>query len=473
MSELSIGNVFEVSVQAPGVGAGQMNTSNLAIFTRDAHAASFGTDGYKLYVDPLEVVKDFGSASTTAKMANAVFGQRPNIRGGNGYLAIIPMTAQVQEVTFDKVPTGGTLILNIAGQPTAALSFNATQQQIEDAIKAVSPVAYAGVKVTGTMATKIDIDFQGVQAPVAVTTGTNTLTNAGAVVVTVTETEELETPVDAFIRGSQLVHFFGLVFALELVQAQLLALAAALAPLRKIGFFLGSQAVDNDPGGKLDLLRSNGYVNSRGLLRIDNVTNGLVYTAAYASRGLSVDFSGQNTVLTMHLKDLVGVTGDNNITQTILEKAKVSGADVYINFDRNVAKTFTSGGNDFFDNVYNILSFIDAIQIAGFNVLAQTATKIPQTEGGMDILKGASRQVCEQYTRNGFIAPGEWTSPTTFGPQDDFLDNIRQRGYYIYSAPLSQQSVVDREARKAPLQQIAIKYAGAFHSGSIIININE
>lgn len=473
MSEISIGNVFEVSVSAPGVSAGVMNTSNVAIFTRDPYAPSFGTDGYKLYVDPTEVGKDFGTASISAKMANAVFAQRPNIRAGGGYLALIPMLSQIQEITFDKVPTGGSLVLNIGGQPTAAILFSATQEQIQAAIRAVDPILYKDVVVTGTMATKIDIDFKGLATAVAVTTGTNTLTNSGAVVVTVTETVALETPVQALARGAALVHFFGLMFAFELAQAPLLAVAAALSPLRKIGFFLGSQSVDNDTGGKLDLLRQNGYVNSRGLLRIDNVENGLVYQAAYVGRALSVDFSGTNTVLTMHLKDLASVIGDKNITQAILEKAKVSGADVYVNFDRNVAKTFTSGGNDFFDNVYNILSFIDAIQIAGFNVFGQTPTKIPQTEGGMDILKGASRKVCEQYVRNGFIAPGEWNSPVTFGPQEDFLDNIRQRGYYIYSAPISQQPVVDREARKAPLQQLAIKYAGAFHSGSIIITINE
>ena len=472
MSEISIGNVFEVSVSAPGVGAGTQNTSNLAIFTRDTAAASFGTDGYKLYVDPSEVVKDFGSNSVTAKMANNVFAQRPNIRGGNGYLAIIPMLSQVQDINFDKVPTAGTLVLDLDGSPTAAIAFNATEEQILAAIKALDPVLYKDIEVEGTMATNIQIKFVGVKTQVVVTIGANSLTNAGAVTVTTIGTE-LEPADAAFVRGSALVHFFGLLYSFELSQISLLAVAALLAPLRKIGFFLGSQAIDNDAGGKLDLLRQAGYVNSRGLLRIDTVENGVIYTAAYASRGLCVDFSGSNTVLTMHLKDLVGVIGDKNITQTILEKAKVSGADVYINFDRNVAKTFTSGGNDFYDNVYNILSFIDAIQIAGFNVLATVSTKVPQTEGGMDILKGASRKVCEQYVRNGFIAPGEWTSPVTFGPQADFLDNIRQRGYYIWSAPISQQSVVDREARKAPLQQLAIKYAGAFHSGSIIITINE
>lgn len=473
MSEISIGNVFEVSVAAPGVGAGVMNTSNLAIFTRESFAPSFGTDGYKLYVDPSEVSKDFGTASIVSQMANNVFAQRPNIRGGNGYLAIIPMQEKISKISFDKIPTGGNLVLEFNGVATSGIPFNATQEQIQAAVRAVDPVLYKNVVTTGTMATEILIDWIGVPTEVIVVGGASTLTNAGPVVITIDIEQAFETPAEALVRGASLVHFFGLLFSFELAQAALLDIAQALAPLRKIGFFLGSSSADNDTGGKLDLLRQNSYVNSRGLLYIDEVSKGILYCAAYASRALCVDFSGVNTVITMHLKDLAGVIGNDAITQTIIEKAKVSGADVYVKFDRNVSKTFTSGGNDFYDNVYNILAFVDAIQIAGFNVFAQTPTKISQTEGGMDILKGASRKVCQQFVRNGFIAPGEWTSPVTFGPQEDFLDNIRQYGYYIYSAPISQQPVVDREARKAPLQQLAIKYAGAFHSGSIIITINE
>lgn len=473
MSELSISNVFEVSVSAPGVGVSEMNTSNLAIITNDPYANSFGTSGFKIYVDPREAAIDFGTASNTSKMVSTIFSQRPNIRAGNGYAVVIPMLSKISEILFDKVPTSGTLVLEFNGADSAPISYNATAAQIQAIVRAVDPVEYKDVIVTGTMATSILIDWKGVTQEVIVMGGASTLQNAGAVVVTIEIDRAFETPQAALIRAADLVNFFGVLYTQEFDETELLAVAAALAPMRKIGFFLGSTEADNEDDGKLDMLRQNGFTNSRGLLRIDTVPNGLIYTAAYASRGLSVDFSGVNTTMTIHLKDLVGISGDGNIDQNIKNQAAISGADIYANFDRNVSKIMSSGGNDYFDNVYNILSYVDALQVAGFNLFAQTPTKIPQTEGGMDLVKGSMRKVCEQYVRNGFISPGEWTSPTTFGPLDDFLDNIRQRGYYIYAAPISQQSVADREARKAPLVQIAIKYAGAFHSGSILVTINE
>lgn len=474
MADLSLGNVFEISVTAPGAGVGEYNSSNLAVFTHEPHAESFGDDGYKLFVDPADIAADFGSSSVTTALVNSIFSQRPNIRANGGYCAVIPMLPSIQKWTFSAAPASGAYALDIDGDVTPALNWDDTAASIQSKIRGMG-AAFASVVVSGDSTEGFTIKMAGVYGPVAaITADSNTLSDASSDPITLSFTDEQvgETVAEAITRADSLIHFFGAVLTVELAQADLLAAAEVLAPMRKIGFFLGSQAADNQTGGKLDLLRQNGYVNSRGLLRIDTVLNGLKFCAGYAARGLSVDFSGNNTTLTMHLKDLVGISADQNISQNILNQAKASGADVYVSF-RGVPKVFTSGANDYFDNVYNILAYIESLQVAEFNTLAQVGTKIPQTESGMDILKAAARRVCEQFLRNGFIAPGEWTSPVTFGNQADFYENISQRGYYIYSTPIALQSAADREARKAPLIQIALKYAGAIHSGTIIVNINE
>jgi len=193
--------------------------------------------------------------------------------------------------------------------------------------------------------------------------------------------------------------------------------------------------------------------------------------AAYAGRGLSTAFSGSNTTQTQHLKDLVGIQPDAGMTQTILNKCKTAGADVYASI-QGVPKTFTSGANDFFDQVYNLQWFVGALQVAGFNALAQSSTKLPQTEQGISVLKAAYGSVAQQGVANGYLAPGTWNSPDTFGVLQDFLRNIEEVGFYIYSSPIATQSAADREAREAPLIQIAVKESGAVHSSAVIINVN-
>lgn len=289
------------------------------------------------------------------------------------------------------------------------------------------------------------------------------------VVITFEPSETLDA---AITRTKDVVQYFGLMAAEIQSQVDMLAAAAVIQPLNKIGFFVQRASGSIDPGGSLDLLRSGDFTQSRGLYYGSSTDlDALVMQASYAGRALSVNFSGNNTTSTMHLKDLIGVQPDPTIDQTGLEKAKVAGADTYISL-QGVAKVFCVGANSFYDQVYNLQWFVGALQVAGFNYLAQSATKIPQTENGMDGLKGAYRAICEQAVTNAYSAPGSWTSSTTFGNQSDLLANIAQRGYYIYSQPVSQQLQVDRAARKAPLVQIAIKEAGAIQSSSVIVNVN-
>jgi hypothetical protein len=121
--------------------------------------------------------------------------------------------------------------------------------------------------------------------------------------------------------------------------------------------------------------------------------------------------------------------------------------------------------------VYTRLAFKLRLQVAGFNYLAKTNTKIPQTEPGMTGLKNAYRNVCGQFVTNGVFAPGAWNDPTTFGTPEDHIRNIEEIGYFIYAQPISQQSQTDRELRIAPSIYIAAKDSGAIHSSDVVVYV--
>lgn len=376
MAELSLANIINISVAQSPQGIGQYNTSNLALMTSEAPLVAF-TDAYKIYLSPTEVATDFGSSSMTAKMANAVFSQKPNILAGGGYLVVIPLLA------LEKI--------------------------------------------------------------------------------------------DACItRTKSLVQYFGIITDKVIADADVLLAAAAVQPLVKMAFFAKKTSTDVDAGNIAEDVSGAGYDQTRILLYLkDNSTDtaSVLFAAAYASRLLSVNFSGSNTTTTMHLKDLVGVNADSDMTETILAKCKTTGADVYASF-QGVPKVFSTKGNEFVDRVYNRLWFVGALEVAGFNYLATVSSKIPQSEDGVSGLKSAYRSVILQALSNQYVGPGAWNSPDTFGNQEDFFRNIEERGYYIYSLPVNKQTQADREDRKAPLIQIAVKELGAIHSSSVIVNIN-
>jgi hypothetical protein len=477
MAQLPLTNVITISVSQAQTGVGNYNTSNLAIFTDDVAAASFGTAGFASYLSPTQVGIDFGTTSKTFAMANAVFSQQPNILTGGGQLVIILLHAAVQTLAFSGVAASGVFVLNYSGNPTVNINWNDTAAQIQAKLQAVAGLGQ--VTVTGSIASQsLVVTMSGVYGAAALLSVTgDTLQTSGAVAVTVTPTTTTagETIGAAITRTAGLVQYFGILAneALDVIgQTDLLVAAAVIQPLNKIGFFVSHVQADIAPGGMIDLIRTGTFTQTRGLYYGDtNDLNDIVFMASYAGRALSTNFSGSNTTQTMHLKALPGVQPDPTMTQTILNAALLAGADTYISL-QGVSSVFCSGANTFFDRVYNLQWFVGALQVAGFNYLATASTKVPQTEAGMDGLKGAYRTVCEQGITNQYGAPGQWNSSTVFGNPADLIANVAQRGYYIYSTPIAQQSQTNRVARQAPLAQIAFKEAGAIQSSTVIVNVN-
>lgn len=477
--DLNITNVITISVSAAQAGLGSYNTSNLALVTREAAGSGFGTAGYKLYLDPSDVATDFGSTSQTYAMALAIFSQQPNILAGGGALVIIPATAgvdQVQTLALSGVAASGNFQIASGAAQTSVLPFSATAADIQAAVRALPGLGAATVSgsIAGQSLVVTLVKVGGDPALLQIVN--DTLETAGSAAVTITPsitTHGTNETLDAAInRTKDLVQYFGVMATEMLTGTELTAAATLVQTLQKLLFVVSRIAGDVAPSGALDVIRVALQDQCRCMYygSPDDAT-ALKHLAMYASRALSTNFSGSNTTQTMHLKDLIGGAPDPSMTQTLLSQCQSAGADVYCSL-QGIAKVFTSGANTFFDRVYNRLWLVGALQVAGFNALAQSSTKLPQTEEGVSVLKGSYRQVAEQAISNQYLAPGTWTNPTTFGNQADFLRNIQERGYYIYSGPVSQQLASDRAARKAPLIQMAFKEAGAVHSSAVVIYVN-
>lgn len=310
----------------------------------------------------------------------------------------------------------------------------------------------------------------------------NILSNSGALIVAIKEGDESQ--VEAFNRLKSQVLFCGWITtdtiandlaAIDVSESSSASVeSASLATAvntenNKIQFVVSN--VESDIEGVFTDIKNATLTKTRCLFYGGTAEQAKIMMASYASKAMSTIFEASLTTQTMHLKPLAGVTPDPVMTETLLSKCKLAGVDSYISIE-GVACVFSTGANGFFDEVFNELWFVNAIQTAGFNYLRQTNTKIPQTENGMTGLKNAYTQVCVRGVNNGFIGAGSWTSSDTFGNPDLFKRNIETSGFYVYSMPVAQQTKADREERKAPLVQIAVKTAGAIHSTNVMIYVN-
>lgn len=383
--QIPITYVVSASAVTPQRGLEPLKLSTILLLTTDEPLSAI--DGSYIISRTLTGVTNiFGTETETAKQAQAIFAQQPNILANDGYVIVAPLTSTSEEVDGETVTTYETL--------SSAIARIANEIYFE-----------------GILTTKDADDEEYAAASTAVQAMQNRV---------------------LMLPRSTSAAFSGI-----------FATVASNTNTKCLYYSYGDNAAQN----------------------------ARIFAAAYLSKALSVNYGGSNTTMTMNLKDLAGIQADTNISETILSQCETVGADCFPSIEGLPKVISNAQGGMYFDQVLNQIWFVNTIQRNVFNVLATTRTKIAQTDANLEIITKAIRQVCNQAVTNGYLAPGTWNSSDTFGNYEDFMRNIEEFGFYIYHMPVAEQSQTDRQARKAPVYQIAGKEAGAVHKANILIYI--
>ena len=489
---LPISEVINITISQTPQGLTEPNVNSLAIFTNEApvNPATYGAFG--TFVSPAAVASAFGTNSVTAAMANAIFSQVPNVLSGNGQLVIIPLLSSVSATAGYFTTTSITAnISNIAAVTNGDLKVT-----VNSVVYNLGNLNFTGCTTLAQIATIIDnalpagvnvtvsgndlvftSDKVGSTSTVALAayagSGTDltgaTYLNTSAGTATAGANSSGETIQAALTRTSGLVFYCPFMTNLNLEDAAISAIATAVQALDNLFFHHFTSLTDI--AGEITTIQQATEQKTRCLLYTPSQASANLMKAAYAGRACSVDFDGSNTVSTMNLKTLATITPDPGISQSVYATLNAAGADAYVSY-AGVPGVYCTGGNDYWDNQYANLALKFALETEAFNYLAQTNTKVPQTEPGMNGFKAGLITVMQQFVTNGELAPGAWNSSETFGDPQIFNQNIAQNGYYVYSQPVALQSAAARNARQAPLVQIAAKRAGAIQSANIIVVLN-
>lgn len=203
-------------------------------------------------------------------------------------------------------------------------------------------------------------------------------------------------------------------------------------------------------------------------------TTNIAAVASLFGRAFSVDFTQQNSTITLMYKQEPGVLPES-IGDTAANNLQNRNCNVYANYSIDpttptpIIQYGQVASGAYIDEIQGADWFQNAVQTALFNALFSTSTKLPQTDAGNNQLVAAAATVCQQAVANGFAAPGVWNGPS-FGSL--VTGQFLKLGYYIFIQPVSQQSQADRAARKAPPMTIALKLAGANQNVDMLVNIN-
>ncbi|WP_221931090.1 DUF3383 family protein, partial [Telmatospirillum sp. J64-1] len=160
------------------------------------------------------------------------------------------------------------------------------------------------------------------------------------------------------------------------------------------------------------------------------------------------------------------------LSETQARALEAKRCNVFAAYDNDTA-IFQEGvmaGAAYFDEIHGLDWLQNAIQTECWNLLYQSKTKIPQTDSGVNQLVTAIEGVLGEAVNNGLVAPGTWNADG-FGQLErgDYLP----KGFYVYAQAIAAQPQSEREQRKAPPIQVAVKLAGAVHSVDVAIDVNR
>ena len=192
-----------------------------------------------------------------------------------------------------------------------------------------------------------------------------------------------------------------------------------------------------------------------------------------AGRLSSVNFDGQNALITPKFKSLPATTPDI-VTTAQKEELDRKWVGYYTRFgpDAIFAEGWTQAG-DWIDVRYWLDWITKAIQNEVYNLLRQHPTRVPQTAEGLASIEAAIERVCEAGRRNGGLAPGLVSETVAndirLAINNPDFDGFLTRGYLVVVGSIADQLEQDRNARKAPPARVWITGSGAMHSATIIL----
>lgn len=301
-----------------------------------------------------------------------------------------------------------------------------------------------------------------------------TLVYIGRWAKTLAEGEEVavETLLQAVNASLQYTNWYGLAIAdsADLVEADVISVAAAIeaSSLSRI-LAVTTDDVNVLVAGNTENI---GYkLKAAGHGRTFwQYSSSSKYAAISAfGRAFTVNFTGNNTTITLKFKVEPGVTYETLTTAQASAIDAING-NVYVYYanDTAIIQQGVMANGDFFDERHGLDWLQNYVQTNLYNLLYTSTTKIPQTDAGVTRLMTNVEASLDQAVNNGLVAPGVWNG----GPigQIESGDTLT-KGYYVYADAVANQAQSDREARKSPVIQAALKLAGAIHYGDVQINV--
>ncbi|MFR3634573.1 MAG: DUF3383 domain-containing protein [Sutterella sp.] len=431
-----------------------------------------------------DIASAFGSSSPEYQAAVAFFSQSPKPqevqigrwanKATSGLLKGAILAVNQQEIAPFNAITAGAFDVEIDGSKvsvknvnlSAESNLNGVASKITEGLNGKGKCVFDGQRFS------IIASSTGIESKVANATATELSTlmglDKGTTKVSGVAAESL---LDAVNKLLDFPTWYALYVAVDCKEEDALAVAStieAAEPSRIVAFTLTDTAEldgtqDNSLGAKLA-----GAALNRTLTAYSS-TNRHAAVSIFG-RMSTINFAGSNTTITLKFKQCPTITAENLRTSQAASLKKKN-VNVFVNYDNDTAilQEGAMSGGWYIDERHGLDWLQNYVQTAVWNLLF-SAKKVGQDESGSTDLVATISKALDQGVANGLISAGVWNSDG-FGALE--RGDTLSTGYYVYISPMDEQSVADREARKAPPIQCAIKLKGAIHFVDVTLTVNR
>lgn len=495
MAGLSVNDVVSVIIQMSPVASPLRNFGSLLILG-DSDVIDTQTR-YRLYTSLSAIATDFGTAAPEYQAALLFFSQSPApalcyvgrwaATNTSGRLLGTALSATQQLISnFTGILNGGVNFIvdgvnrNLTGLNfSAQTNLNGVASVIQSAFAGAATVvwnaAYSRFEVkSATTGTSSNVSAATAGSGTDISSQLGLTSTQGALSVAGILAETISSAVNTFIGLTN--NWYGLQIA-------------ATAAVQDSDYITVASAIEATGGSSSRIfgvttqegaaLLSTSTTDLAALLQAGNYSRTFCqYSSSnpYASasifgRNFSVNFQGSNTTITTKFKQEPTIVAET-LTETQAAVLAAKNCNVFVNFNNSTAiiKEGTMANGYFFDEVHGTDWLQNQLQTDVYNLLYTSPTKITQTDAGINQIAAVVTQDLQLAVNNGLVAPGVWTGPAIGAlVNGQFLST----GFYVFQPAIATQSISDRQARKAPPIQAAIKLAGAVHFASVIVAVNR
>jgi hypothetical protein len=495
MPGLSVNDVVSVIIQMSPVASPLRNFGSLLVLG-DSNVIDTQTR-YRLYTSLSSIGTDFGTTAPEYKAAQLFFSQSPApaqcyigrwaAANTSGKLVGVGLTSTQQLISnFTGILNGGVNFsidgvvknltgLNFSGQTNLNGVASTIQSAFAGSATVVWNAAYNRFEVTSaTNGTSSSVSFATAGSGTDISALLGLTSTLGGYAVTGILAEAIEGCVNTFLNLTNAWYGLYIAATAAVSDASYVNVAGAIeatgasssrifgVTTQEAAALLSSSTTD-----MAALLQAGGY--SRTFCQYSS-TNAFA-AASIFGRAFSVNFQASNSTITLKFKQepLVPAEALSETSAAALD-AKNCNYFVQFNNNTNILQQGKMANGFFFDEVHGTDWLQNQLQTDVYNLMYTSPTKIPQTDAGINQIATVVSQDLQLAVNNGFVAPGVWTGPNIGAL---VTGQYLSTGYYVFQPAIATQAASDRQARKAPPIQAAIKLAGAVHFANIICSVNR